>query len=160
MGTGGQLGWVACSHMLEHGSLVSPLNVGPGCIPQVDQTSWVTWGYGYRWTSFAGWPVTIRWIVAAWCFPWREVTRLPPPPGGPGRLGGLGLWLQVGQLSWLACPHTIQQRSLCHGGWNRVPDTCWPGLLVNIVDLCCLAVGNRCTYSWASRNFMDEHFIA
>ena len=91
MGTGGQLGWVACSHMLEHGSLVSPLNVGPGCIPHLDQTSWVTWGYGYRWTSFAGWPVTIRWIVAAWCFPWRELTRLPPPrwarlTGWPGAM--------------------------------------------------------------------------
>ena len=74
--------------MLEHGSLVSPLNVGPGCIPQVDQTSWVTWGYGYRWTSFAGKPVTIRWIVAAWCFPLRELTRLPSP--------------QVGQVNWVA----------------------------------------------------------
>ena len=83
MGTGGQLGWVACSHMLEHGSLVSPLNVGPGCIPQVDQTSWVTWGYGYRWTSFAGWPVTIRWIVAAW-FPMEGGDQVAPPPGGPG----------------------------------------------------------------------------
>ena len=88
MGTGGQLGWVVCSHMLEHGSLVSPSNVGPGCIPQVDQTSWVTWGYGYRWTSFAGKPVTIRLIVAAWCFPLRELTRLPSP--------------QVGQVNWVA----------------------------------------------------------
>ena len=38
-------------------------------------------------------------------------TRVPNT-GGPGKLGGLWLWTQVDQLSWVACNHTLEYGSL------------------------------------------------
>ena len=65
-------------------------------------------------------PVT-GWPVVPHCF----------KAGGPGKLGGLWLWLQVDQLSWVACSHTLEYGSLVHSmkGWTRVPNTGGPGKL-------------------------------
>ena len=37
-----------------------PQWVGPAAGAQMGQVNWVACGYGCRWTSLAGWPVTIR----------------------------------------------------------------------------------------------------
>ena len=34
------------------------------------------------------------------------------PPGGPDWLGDLGLWVQVDQLCWEACNHTLDRGHL------------------------------------------------
>ena len=34
------------------------------------------------------------------------------PPGGPDWLGDLGLWVQVDQLCWVACNHTLDRGRL------------------------------------------------
>ena len=74
-------------------------------------------------------PVT-GWPVVPHCF----------KAGGPGKLGGLWLWLQVDQLSWVACNHTLEiwQPGVSHEGvnqgaplpprWTRL--TGWPGAIV------------------------------